>query len=166
MKLPTELRPEHVTAVIDTREQHRLCLDPLQVITDTLPTGDYSLKGMEHVVAVERKSLPDLLGCVGQQRERFDREVRRLLAYPCRALVVESTWAEVEAGEWRSKVAPQAAIGSLLGWIEMGLPVVMCGDHERAGKYVARLLFTCARRRWRELRVFGDAAMAQKETVG
>ena len=103
---------------------------------------------LERVIAIERKSLPDLLGCIGQQRERFDREVQRLLAYPCRALVVESTWPEVEAGEWRSKVTSQAAVGSLLGWVEMGLPVVMAGDHERAGRYVARLLFTCARRRW------------------
>lgn len=142
MKIPAEIKPEHVTAIIDTREQDALCLDPLRVETGTLTTGDYSLKGMEHVVAVERKSLSDLLGCVGQQRERFDKEVRRLLAYPCRALVVESAWPELEAGEWRSKVTPQAAIGSLLGWIETGLPVVMAGDHERAGRYVARLLFT------------------------
>ena len=33
---------------------------------------------------------------------------------------------------------------------EQGLPVVMCGDHERAGQYVSRLLFIAARRWWRE----------------
>ena len=102
------------------------------------------------MVAIERKSLPDLLACVGVERERFDREVQRLLAYPVRAIVVESTWGQIEAGEWRSKVTPPAAIGSILGWIASGLPVVMAGDHERAGQFVSRILCIAARRRWRE----------------
>ena len=84
--------------------------------------------------------------------KRFDREVQRLLAYPCRALIVESTWTRIEQGEWRSQLKPSHVIGSLLGWVAMGLPVVMAGDHDRAGRFAARLLFTAARRRWRELR--------------
>jgi ERCC4-type nuclease len=150
--LPADLLPEAVTAIIDTREQMPLSLEPLRVEVGTLTTGDYSVRGLEHLIAVERKSLADLLNCVGQERERFDREVQRLLAYPVRALVVEATWADVEQGQWRSKVTPAAAIGSLLGWIATGLPVVMAGSHERAGRYVSRLLYIAARRRWRELR--------------
>jgi hypothetical protein len=76
----------------------------------------------------------------------------RLLAYPTRALVIESTWPEVEAGNWRSKITSSAAVGSLLGWIAAGVPIVMAETHERAGRYVSRLLFTAARRRWRECR--------------
>ncbi|NQU21949.1 MAG: hypothetical protein HQ567_11755 [Candidatus Nealsonbacteria bacterium] len=71
-KLPAELKPETITAVIDTREQTPLDLSPLQTIPGTLATGDYSVRGLEHVVAVERKSLPDLLGCIGRDRSRFD----------------------------------------------------------------------------------------------
>jgi ERCC4-type nuclease len=104
------------------------------------------------VVAVERKSLSDCLGCVGVDRDRFEREIQRLLAYPCRALVIEATWEELEAGKWNSKVTASAALGSVLGWIARGLPVIMAGDHDRAGKYVSRLLFTAARRRYRECR--------------
>ncbi len=150
--LPAELPIANVVALVDTREQSPLDLAPLASITATLATGDYSVRGLEHVVAVERKSLPDLLACVGRERERFDREVMRLLAYPVRALVVESTWPAIEAGGWRGEVRPQAALGSLLGWMAAGLPVLMAGDHERAGRFVARLLATAARRRWRELR--------------
>jgi len=133
-RLPAELKPETVTAVIDTREQTPLDLDPLRTVTGTLATGDYSVRGLEHVVAVERKSLTDLLCCIGRERERFDREVQRLLAYPVRALVVEATWPDIEQGEWRGKVTPQAALGLLLGWIAAGLPVIMAGNHERAGR--------------------------------
>jgi ERCC4-type nuclease len=150
--LPAELRPEQVTAIVDTREQLPLDLAPLRAEAGSLVTGDYSVRGLETVVAIERKSLPDLLGCIGQDRERFDREVVRLLAYPCRAIVIEATWGDLEAGQWRSQVSPSAAVGSVLGWIAAGLPVIMAGDHARAGRYVGRLLFTAARRRWREAR--------------
>ncbi len=151
--IPVEIPMEAIVAIVDTREQDPLDLAPLATITATLATGDYSVRGLERIVAVERKSLPDLLACVGRERKRFDREVQRLLAYPVRALVVESTWPAIEAGGWRGEVRPQAALGSLLGWMAAGLPVLMAGDHERAGRFVARLLVTAARRRWREARV-------------
>lgn len=151
-KIRAELRPETITAIIDTREQTPLDLSPLRTIQGTLPTGDYTVAGLEKVIAIERKSQGDLLSCIGTERERFEREVHRLLSYPVRALVIESTWLQLENGGWRSRIKPASAIGSLLGWSAMGLPIVMAGDHERAGKYVAKLLFIAARRRWREAR--------------
>lgn len=152
MKLPAELSPRQVMAIVDTREQAPWDLAPLGMSPGTLDTGDYSIVGLEHVVRLERKSLSDLLGCVGTERERFDREVQRLLSYPTRAIIVEATWADMERGEWRSKITPQAAIGSVLGWIAAGVPVVLAGDRQHAQTYAARLLFITARRRWRELR--------------
>lgn len=152
MKLPAELRPENVTAICDTREQQPLDLAPLRTIGGTLDTGDYSIQGLEHVVRVERKSLPDLIACVGRERERFQREVDRLLAYPVRVLVIESSWPALELGQWRGSITPQQVIGSLLGWQAAGLSVHLCHDHTRAGQHVARILFTVAKRRYRELR--------------
>jgi len=152
ISIPAEPRPEQVTAITDTREQTPLDLSPLRTVAGTLTTGDYSVVGLESVVAVERKSLGDMLACFGGERERFEKEVQRLLAYPVRALVIESTWAEFDAGGWRSKIKPASAIGSLLGWSAMGLPVVMAGTHQQAGRYVSRLLYIAARRRWREAR--------------
>jgi DNA excision repair protein ERCC-4 len=157
--IPSELDPAAVVAIIDTREQVPLDLTPLQSEAGTLSTGDYSVRGLEAIVAIERKSLSDLLGCIGGERERFDREVQRLLAYPVRALVVESSWAELEAGNWRGKITATATVGSCLGWIAAGLPIVMAGDHERAGRFVAKLLYTAARRRWREARALGSGIM-------
>ena len=152
MKLPSQLKPEDLIAIVDTREQNPLDLAPLQAEVRGLTTGDYSLLGLEHVVRIERKSLTDLLSCIGQDRERFQREVDRLLAYPIRVLVIESSWPEIEIGDWRSRIKPSQAIGSLLGWQASGLSVHMCHDHERAGRHVARFLCTVARRRYRELR--------------
>ena len=157
--MKTTISPEQVTAIIDSREQNPLNLEPLQVEIGTLATGDYSVKGLEHVVSIERKSMPDLIGCVGVNRERFDREVQRLLAYSVRCLVVEGMWSDLECGEWRSQVTPAAALGSVLGWVASGLPVIMAGNHNHAGRYVSRMLFIAARRRWREARALVENVM-------
>ena len=162
-----ELKPEQVTVVVDTREQTPLDLSPLRSVAGTLDPGDYSLVGLEHVCRIERKSLPDLVACVGRERERFGREVQRLLAYPVRVLVVEANWSQIESHEpampqWRGQVTSSQVIGSLLGWQASGLAIHLVGDHGRAGQHVGRLLFTVARRRWRELQGLAEAI----QTIG
>jgi DNA excision repair protein ERCC-4 len=157
VKIPAEIKPESLTAIIDTREQLPLDLSPLQTELGTLATGDYSIKGLESYIAIERKSAMDMYGCLGGERERFERELQRMLAYPCRAVVVEAGWQYWENCGWqaehpRSGLTAASAIGSLLGWIEMGIPIVMAYDHARAGRFVSRLLFISARRRYREMR--------------
>ncbi len=151
-----ELRPEDLTVIVDSREQLPWDLSPMKSAVGTLPTGDYSVLGLEHMIAVERKSRDDFLGCVGVERERFEREMHRLRAYECRALVIECTWADLERGDWRSKVTPAAAMGSLIGWAAAGIPVIMLADRTAAAAWAARFLYIAARRRWRELLVFQD----------
>lgn len=145
-----ELLAEDVTAICDTREQRPLDLAPMKTLREGLDTGDYSIAGLENVVTVERKSLPDLLQCVGQERERFDREMHRILAFPHKMLVVEATWADIRAGNWRQKVHPNAVAGSLLGWMSRGIPTFFATDHDMAGGIVRHFLFLSARRRWLE----------------
>lgn len=149
-----KLLPADVTAIIDTREKAPLDLAPLKVVRATLPTADYSVVGLEHVVAIERKSLSDLVGCVGASRERFDACIQRMLGYQVRAVVVEATWEQLELGGWRGVVTPGHVVGSVLGWIGQGIPFVLAGTRERAGLYVSRMLFIAARRRWQEAQAF------------
>lgn len=139
LPIPADLEPSAVVAIVDTREQLPLDLSPLSTISGTLTTGDYSIRGLEQHVAIERKSLPDLIGCVGQERERFDREIVRLLAYPVRGVVVEAPWSALEAGDWRSKVTPAAATGSVLGWIAQGVPFIFAGTRDAAARAVSRM---------------------------
>ena len=54
------IEPRDIVAIIDTREQAPLDLSPLRTEKGTLTTGDYSIKGLESEIAIERKSLPDL----------------------------------------------------------------------------------------------------------
>ena len=157
--LPAEPAPESICALIDTREKDPWRLEPLRTERASLVTGDYTINGLKDLIAIERKSLPDLIGCVGTNRKRFEKEIKRLLAYPCRAVIVEASWDDLEAGEWRAQVRPSSVIGSALSWISRGVPIVLAGDRERADKLAARLLFQTARREWRRLRVFQSAAI-------
>ena len=152
MKIPAEPAPSSVIALQDSREQCPWDLAPLQTEIATLSTGDYSIKGLEDVIALERKSLVDLLACLGVERERFQREMQRMLAYSTRAVICECTWQELNAGEWKSRITPTVAVGSVLGWMSAGVPFVFCGSHEEAGKVASRMLYIAARRRWREAR--------------
>lgn len=169
MNIPAKLDPSQVTVLVDTREQTPLDLAPLRTTAATLSTGHYSLAGLEHFVAIERKSLNDLLGCVGRERERFDREVHRLAAYPVRVLLIESTWGEIELGQWRGSLTSEQVQGALLGWIASGLQVELVGTHERTGRFASRLLYTIASRKYRELRTLFNgsrsAAIAGSDVV-
>lgn len=132
--------------IIDTREQWRLEFPNLRATVDTLDAGDYSVAGLTHLIAVERKSLDDLLACCGRQRDRFKRELQRLRAYRFRLLVVEADAAALEAGDWRSQLQPAHVLGSLAAWTaQYELPVWLASDHAGAGRFVERYLYQSAR---------------------
>jgi DNA excision repair protein ERCC-4 len=140
------------TAVCDTREKAPLDL-LVPTIVKTLPVADYSIVGLETKVAVERKSLDDLLMCVGRERERFDRCIRNMRGYEVRVLVVETGWASIELGQWRSQLKPTQVKAALYAWMKH-VSVVLAGDRFQAANIVSGILFTAARERWRELRSF------------
>ena len=133
--------------VVDSREQCPWQFENLPSEPGSLATGDYSVRGLEHLIAVERKSLDDLLSCVGIHRDRFRRELQRLKAYRFRALIIEASHADLEAGQWRSQLKPSHVLGSLSAWMaQFDLPIWLAGDHEAAARYAERYLFQAARR--------------------
>lgn len=152
------LKENQITAICDTREQTPLDLAPLKTVRGTLTTGDYSIVGLEHVVAVERKSLQDMIGCIGYGRDRFEREMHRILAYSARLMVIEGHMSQIQLKQYRGETHPNSVIGSLLGWMARGIPIMFAGDHAEAGKMVARFLYIVAKRRFSEAETFFRAA--------
>lgn len=81
--------------VVDTREQAPLTFSNIggyDVINKrfyALPTGDYSIVGMESRIAIERKSVADFYHSIGSDRERFEREMVRLSRMEFAAVVIE-----------------------------------------------------------------------------
>lgn len=128
-----------MTILVDTREQR-----PYEypgAVTRTLRSGDYSIEGMEHLVAVERKTKPDAYSSLGRWRDRFERECSRLSGYQYAAIVVESTLPDFLLPQPFSKVYPQSAMCSLLSWsVKYGLPVFFAGDRSHGQAVTFHLL--------------------------
>ena len=81
--------------------------------------------------------------CIGPERDRFKRELLRLRAYPCKAVVIEADLKTIMAGRYRSKVSPAAVIGSIASWMtRYRVPFVFCGDRAGAAAVTLALLRT------------------------
>lgn len=120
------------TVVIDSREQRPFTFEgfrtdsrqryaPLVVPTVVagLGQGDYSLLGHEHRMAVERKSLADLYGTLGQGRERFERELQRLHQLEWAMVVVEADWEDILCRPPElSKLNPKTIFRSVIAWMQ------------------------------------------------
>lgn len=121
--------------VCDTREQHPYTFERFQDVTVTraaLQSGDYSLPGAEHLVALERKSIDDLVSCLCRERERFERELHRLRPFDLAAVIVECNLLDLARGNYRSKMNPTSAVNSVLALHQRyGVPFLFCGT--RAG---------------------------------
>ncbi len=119
-------------------------------MTGTLDASDDSIVGLEHLIAVERKPIDDLLACIGRERVRFKRALQWLSAYRFRLLVVEADAPILENGtvrgtHWRSTLQPAHVLGSLAVWTaQYGLPMWPAGDHDGAASLVERHLYQCA----------------------
>lgn len=132
--------------IIDTREQTPWTFDNLPAERGTLATGDYSVSGLESLIAVERKSLPDLLACVGRERDRFVAELQRLRAFPFRAVVVETTLERLERGDWPAlKIQPAHVLGSIASWQARYAPFVFAGTPAAAARWAERFMFQSCR---------------------
>jgi DNA excision repair protein ERCC-4 len=126
--------------LIDTREQL-----PYQFKTEskqaTLETGDYSLLGAEALIAIERKSIGDLIGSISTGRERFERELQRARALDYFALVIESTLSNIANGNYRSDMKPKAAIQSLMAFsVRYRMPIFFAEDRRYGARLTESLL--------------------------
>lgn len=78
-----------------------------------LDTGDFSLAGCEHLVAIERKSLDDLISCLTYHRHRFEKELFRARALERFFVIVEADYNDLLSGNYRSAMEPEAAVQSI-----------------------------------------------------
>ena len=73
------------------------------------------------------KSVSDLLGCIGAERERFEQELTGLATFPYRALVLEGEMRDLIEASQSSKLHPRVVMGSVLAWtFKYGLAQIFC----------------------------------------
>ena len=153
--------------LVDSREQRPFNFEheryDVQIQPGTLTVGDYSLAGLQDKVAVERKSLPDLVQCLGRERERFERELLRGAALDAFAVVIEAGWTDLSGGHFRSQLNPHAACQSVLAFMaRYRVPFLFAGSRP-AAEYAAwgflRQYLGDARKRWANIvKAHGEAA--------
>lgn len=137
----SEPKPEDVVCVIDRREQKPYDLSPFKTIPGTLKTGDYSILGFEDKITCERKELSDFIGSISAGRERFEREIERLLPFESKMILIEASANDIWFQKYRSRMNPKSVMGTMASFIARGIPVVLAGDREIAQDFARRFLF-------------------------
>ena len=132
-----------MTIVVDTREQTPLEFsEGVCVVRRKLETGDYSIAGMEtDGVAIERKSLDDLVSTVIHAKARFAAELTRMQAYRFRAVVVEASVDDVMAHRYRADVHPRSVLALCNAmYVRYGVPVFFWGARPHCRYLLENLL--------------------------
>lgn len=144
--------------IIDTREQNPLDFSPfpeVRIIRAELWPGDYSLQAATRLVAIERKSVADLIGTMrtgyagfnATTPKRFDRELTALRGYPRRGgrsfILVEpdvrnqTAEAQILAGNYRSAIPPDKITAFIQTIRDVWLvDVVLADSREHAAQIV------------------------------
>jgi DNA excision repair protein ERCC-4 len=145
--MPASLKGEPLVWLVDTREPWphpwmRFLAPWSQVQQATLETGDWAIAGMETIVAIERKTVPDLLGCMGKERERFERELARSRNLAGFAVVVEGSWqAFLTAGHVQRNFTVESLEGSIAALSRRyRVPFMFCCTVELAARWAIRFL--------------------------
>lgn len=149
---------EPLTVLVDTREQTPWDFSPsVAPLRATLHSGDYSLPGLSDWVAIERKSLPDLLKSIASERDRFFRELERLSDFGYAAVIVEANAEAVHRGQFgQSKLTVNQVLGTCATiHADYGVPVLFAGPRPCASFYAEKLL-----RRWWNMKNKGRAGDA------
>lgn len=107
-----------------------------------LPTGDYSIDGLESLVTIERKSLADLYGTLGGGRERFEAEHQRMAKLAFAAVVIEADWATILLSPPpMSELNPKTIFRTAISWsIRYGVHWLAMPDRAMAEKTTFHLL--------------------------
>lgn len=126
---------------IDSREQTPLVFTRLQSVSGaTLSEGDYRIAGVVDWVVERKGSLDELASnCVGNNRDRFARELFRLRPYRFKRLLIIGATCERDILEhqYRSAINPRCVLGSLFAWqARFDIPYVLTPSPA----YAARLI--------------------------
>lgn len=140
--------------LVDTREQQPFLLavkHPNWIGGEkhvALKTGDYSVEGMDTLLALERKSLADIVACTVVNRQRFLTCCQRLAKFRWKAILIEESYEDLkrDCQEFgvESDVHPNAVIGTLDAIeAKFGIPIITTSRNrdlatERAASWLSK----------------------------
>lgn len=118
--------------------------------TEKLDYGDYQVKGLPSLIVIERKnSITELCGNIGKNRDRFERELKRMEEARFRYVIVEDHWSSI----WRAKYTklhPNSILQSIVAFeLKYGVHFIFAGNRKQAHQ-ITRSLLIKAHKYWQE----------------
>lgn len=119
--------------IVDSREQATYSFVRFEnwiagVERRKVAAGDYSVEGMESLLAVERKSLADVIRTAIHERARFFRQCERMAKLRWKAILVEASYEDVKSyydDDLQTEAHPNAVSGTLDAIeAKFGIPVI------------------------------------------
>lgn len=137
-----------VPIIIDTRERQPWAftveIDNAIATRGTLATGDYSVKGYESKICVERKSLTDWVNTIVNDYDRFRKELKRMESYDRSYIIIECTINDIcerkyEVGGVVRKIDPTAIMHMTLGIMDAyPMTQIIFADDRYNGRCICR----------------------------
>ena len=139
-----------ITIIRDDREKNpwngEFFGTEFKIKVQRLTTGDYTIKGMEDIVAIEKKSgWEEIAADVGKKKNRvnFVKLLRRMKSFPFRALIITDSISKIRGARFYKS---HTSSGTILNWImnvtlEYGIPVFCIGKNQTDCKYFIRTFF-------------------------
>lgn len=132
-------RIKALTVIIDDREKKPWNIDQLGFLSERarLKVGDYSIKGYEDRVAIEKKSgLTELLiDLSSRNRPRFRRFLAKMAAYEIKCMVIEDSMSGINRA-LMSLPGTHLTHDTVLYWLskmitDYGIPVLLIGKRKK-----------------------------------
>ncbi len=131
------------TIVIDSKEQLPYQFpEGINVEVKHLKTGDYSLKGYEDCVGLERKSLDDYVkSLVEPDRTREFKKINRMKQLNLALYLVEGSLEDIANHRYNSGITPESVIGTTASIIlDYNIPILFCSNRNIAADVCLRFL--------------------------
>lgn len=148
------MKNEEYTIIVDTREQQPWEFSHYTTASEKLDTGDYSIKGLENIIAIERKKnvseiaanivesrFKDVLDRMKQVKYPFillEFSLKDVLIYPIGSNVPKHMWDKI-------KISSNFILKNITDWeIEHNIKVFFCGsasNAERLATYLFNKIF-------------------------
>jgi ERCC4-type nuclease len=140
-----------IPVLVDTREQvgHAWSFDADEFTEErvTLVTGDYTVKGLQDVICVERKTLGDAVQSLIGEWSRFRRTLYRMAAFDHPLLVIECDISEIFDHKYESDTLPASVLGKINAiMLDHGIPVCFWGRRATAIAMVERFLIQAVKK--------------------
>ncbi len=136
------IQTEKLIIIKDSREKRGFIYPNMEI--RKLNFGDYSVKGLEDILSIERKdSICEIFANLGTKKNktRFYNELEGLSKYKHKFIVIEATVSQLMCGSRFSRLAPEYIINLINKiYCDYGIPTLFLEHGEYAQKYVGSLL--------------------------